>query len=163
DCSLSQSLTHTPDRPGARPSIRPAPVVSASTKLVSPGSRRSQPAAPSTHRTARARFSPIPRTRPGSGSGHPLAAAAPRPACAGRDRLRLLRERASRAGRFETSQAPLAPPQLDRLPAGVQVLDPHHRSVLAPAGGHPARRAGCFPVAMLDDDAKVILAEPFDA
>src|SRR5690606_30172152 len=77
----------------------------------------------------------------------------------GRDRVGLLRERASRAGWFETSQAPLAPPQLDRLAAGVQVLDPHHRSVLDPAGDHPARRAGCFPVAMLDDDAKVILAE----
>ena len=84
----------------------------------------------------------------------------PRP---GRDRLRLLRERPSWAGRFETSQAPLAPPQLDRLAAGVQVLDPHHRPVLDSAGDHPARRAGCFALAMLDDDAKVILAEPFDA
>jgi len=54
----------------------------------------------------------------------------------------------SRAEWFKTLQAALlAPPQLHRLPAGVQVLDPHHRSVLDPAGDHPARRAGCFALA----------------
>lgn len=80
-----------------------------------------------------------------------------------RDRVGLLRERLSRAGWFETLQASLAPPQLHRLAAGVQVLDPHHRSVLDPAGDHPARRAGGLTVAVLDDDAKVILVQPFDA
>ena len=37
-CSLIQSFTHAPDRPGANPSIRPGLVVSASTNEVSHGS-----------------------------------------------------------------------------------------------------------------------------
>lgn len=81
----------------------------------------------------------------------------------GRDRLRLLGERPSRTGRFETSQATLAPPQLDCLPAGVQVLDPHNRPVLDLAGEHTTGRAGGLRVAVFDDDPKVILIQPLDA
>lgn len=81
----------------------------------------------------------------------------------GRDRVGLLGERPSRAGWFETSQASLTPPQLDCLAAGVQVLDPHNRPVLDLAGEHTTGRAGGLPVAVFDDDPKVIGVQPFDA
>ena len=81
-CSLSQSFTHAPDRPGANPSIQPGPVVSASTKLVSHGSVRRQPAPARTHRTERARVSSIPSTLVDSGAGSHLAAAATNARCA---------------------------------------------------------------------------------
>ncbi|GGL45796.1 hypothetical protein H9L10_11990 [Phycicoccus endophyticus] len=75
-CSASQSFTHAPDRPGANPSIRPGPAVSASTNEVSHGSVRRQPGSARTRRTDRARVSSIPSTRTGSGAGSHRAAAA---------------------------------------------------------------------------------------
>lgn len=57
-------------------------MVSASTKLVSHGSLRRQPASCSTQRTDRALVSSIPSTLVGSGSGSHLAAAATSARCA---------------------------------------------------------------------------------
>ncbi len=78
-CSASQSRTHAPDRPGASPSILPGPVVSASTKDISQGSVRRQPASARTHRTDVARVS---STAPGSARGSHRAAAATSARCA---------------------------------------------------------------------------------
>ena len=81
-CSASQSFTHAPERPGASPSIRPGPVVSASTNEVSQGSVRRQWASARTHRADLARVSSIPSTLVGSGSGSHLTAAATSTRCA---------------------------------------------------------------------------------
>ena len=78
------------------------------------------------------------------------------------DRLGLLRERTRTAERLGTGQAPLAPPQLDHLPARVKVLHPHQRSLLDPRGEDTTPRAGRPPLPQLDHDPQVAAAEPLE-
>lgn len=89
----------------------------------------------------------------------PQPAGQPRP---GSDGLGLLRERPPATRRLPARQTTRAPPQLDPLTAGGQVLDPHQRPIPDPAGDHPAPRAGRLPGLVLDDDPQVLAAQPLD-
>jgi hypothetical protein len=77
-CSPSQSRTHAPVRPGAKPSNDPGPSTLQSTKEVSQGSDRFQVIPSSSQRTDRNRVSSIPSRVVGAGAGSHRAAAATR-------------------------------------------------------------------------------------
>src|SRR5215213_1870776 len=81
-CSPSQSRTHAPVRPGAKPSSDPGPSREQSTNEVSHGSDRFQVISSRTQRTDRNRVSSIPNRVVGTGSGSHLAAAATSALCA---------------------------------------------------------------------------------
>ena len=81
-CSLSQSRTQPPVRPGANPSSDPGPSTLQSTNEVSHGSDRRRVSPSSSQRTDRNRVSSIPNLPVDAGSGNHFAAAVINARCA---------------------------------------------------------------------------------